>query len=47
MDIAELDRRNDSRPTWLKGQIPLRYLLRSSFEVGRRPAAIWNLAYHL
>jgi len=28
-------------------QIPLRYLVADRFEAGRRPAASWNLAYHL
>jgi len=30
-----------------KGQIPLRYLIADRFEAGHRPAASWNLAYHL
>jgi len=30
-----------------KGQIPLRYLVADRSEAGRRPAANWNLAYHL
>ena len=30
-----------------KRQIPLRYLVADRFEAGRRPAASWNLAYHL
>jgi len=29
------------------GQIPLRYLVADRSEAGRRPAASWNLAYHL
>jgi len=28
-------------------QIPLRYLVADRSEAGRRPAASWNLAYHL
>jgi len=35
------------RPVVCKGQIPLRYLVADRFEAGRRPAASWNLAYHL
>jgi len=30
-----------------KSQIPLRYPVADRFEDGRRPAASWNLAYHL
>jgi len=30
-----------------KSQIPLRYLVAEWSEAGRRPAASWNLAYHL
>jgi len=30
-----------------KSQIPLRYLVADKSEAGRRPAASWNLAYHL
>jgi len=30
-----------------KGLIPLLYLVADRFEAGRRPAASWNLAYHL
>jgi len=30
-----------------KNQIPLRYLVADKSEAGRRPAASWNLAYHL
>jgi len=30
-----------------KGQIPLLYLVADRFEADRRPAASWNLAYHL
>ena len=30
-----------------KSQIPLRYLVADRSEAGRRPAASWNLAYHL
>jgi len=34
------------RKTELK-QIPLCYFIADRFEAGRRPAASWNLAYHL
>jgi len=30
-----------------KSQTPLRYLVADRSEAGRRPAASWNLAYHL
>ena len=30
-----------------KSQILLRYLVTDRFEAGRRPAASWNVAYHL
>jgi len=40
--LASADRRRCS-----KSQIPLRYLLADRSEAGRRPAASWNLAYHL
>jgi len=30
-----------------KSQIPLHYLVADRSEAGRRPAASWNLAYHL
>jgi len=30
-----------------KSQFPLRYLVADRSEAGRRPAASWNLAYHL
>ena len=36
-----------TRSVAYKSQIPLRCLVRSWFEAGRRPAASWNLAYHL
>jgi len=36
------------RASWHhESQIPLRYLVADSSEAGRRPAASWNVAYHL